>query len=90
MREIALQPGAMTGIQRKASHALLEMLSNRFGAFEAIANSSIKLVPQWCSASLLIPILPSDRVAARCHPDASCPGWGRESLRVIKFDTTNF
>jgi hypothetical protein len=34
----------MMGIQRGASPTrLLEMLSDRFGAFEAIANSSIKL-----------------------------------------------
>ncbi len=39
-----LEEGAMMGIQRGASPTrLLEMLSDRFGAFEAIANSSIKL-----------------------------------------------
>jgi hypothetical protein len=38
------QGGSHDGIQQGASPTrLLEMLSDRFGAFEAIANSSIKL-----------------------------------------------
>ncbi len=64
----------MIGIQQGASPTrLLEMLSDRFGAFEAIANSSIKLARVASEEELAMDLLvaAASRVRRRFHAAAS-------------------